>query len=267
MLIDSHCHLDRFATRGDFPAVLERSLAAGVTEVITIGTNASDWPVYAEMALKHKGVVHWAAGLHPCDVEEDWEDQLAQLPSWFAETVPPCALGECGLDYFHLPKDADEAAKSKARQHEAFKIQLELALQFNCPVVVHSRHAFADCLRLIDASGVDWRKVIFHCFSEGAEEMRQLKERGGHASFTGILTYKSAASIREAALLQGLDRFQLETDAPFLTPEPHRGKPNEPALMRHTAEYAARLFNVTLEELAATATRNTRSFFSLPAGR
>lgn len=267
MLIDSHCHLDRFVTKGDFPAVLERARAAGVTEVITIGTSAKDWPTYAAMAKTHRGVVHWTAGLHPCDVDEDWEDQLAQLPSWFAEEVPPCAIGECGLDYFHLPKFPDEAAEVKARQHEAFKAQLQLALQFNCPVVVHSRDSFADCVKLIDASGVNWRKIVFHCFSRGPMEMQQLVTRGGFASFTGVLTYKTAVNTREAALLQGLERFQLETDAPYLTPEPYRGKPNEPALIRHMATYAADLFGVSFEELAAATARNTRAFFGLPATR
>ena len=118
-------------------------------------------------------------------------------------------------------------------------------------------------VELIDGSGVAWERVIFHCFTEGAAEMAELTKRGGFGSFTGVLTYKSAENVRAAARAQGLQRLMLETDAPFLTPMPHRGKPNEPALMRHTAEYAAGLFGVELQEIAEVSTRNARAFFGL----
>jgi TatD DNase family protein len=111
--------------------------------------------------------------------------------------------------------------------------------------------------------GVDWRRVVFHCFSEGETEMAELLKRGGRGSFTGILTDKAADSIRAAAKLQGLERFLLETDAPYLTPMPHRGKPNEPAFLRHTAEDAAGLFGVDLATLAQASTANAKVFFGL----
>jgi TatD DNase family protein len=133
-------------------------------------------------------------------------------------------------------------------------------------VVVHSRGAFAECVAQIDASGVDWRKVVFHCFTEGETEILELKRRGGVGSFTGILTYKTAENVRQAARAQGLERFMLETDAPYLTPMPHRGKPNEPAFVRHTAEYAAsEVFGVPFDELAAISTANAKRFFGLRA--
>jgi TatD DNase family protein len=116
---------------------------------------------------------------------------------------------------------------------------------------------------MIDASGVGWSRVVFHCFTEGPSEMIELTQRGGVGSFTGIITYKTAENIREAALGQGLDRLMLETDAPYLTPLPHRGKPNEPAYLRHTAEFCAGLFNVTLGELAERTTANARGFFGI----
>ncbi|MDX2108819.1 MAG: TatD family hydrolase [Verrucomicrobiota bacterium] len=263
MLIDSHCHLDRFQKKGDLDAVLSRATASGVHRIITIGTSAEDWEGYSQMARAHPGQVYWTAGLHPCDVAEDFEDHLIQLPTFFGCEPTPVALGEIGLDNFHLPKDPEEIAEVQRRQRKAFKFQLDLALQLQCPVVIHSRHAFAECVAMIDASGVDWRKVVFHCFSEGPDEIRILNSRGGRGSFTGILTYKSAEPIRQAALAQGLDTLMLETDAPFLTPEPHRGKPNEPAFTRHTAERAALLFGLSLEALAARATANTVAFFGL----
>jgi TatD DNase family protein len=117
---------------------------------------------------------------------------------------------------------------------------------------------------MIDSSGVDWSKVVFHCFTEGELEMVELTRRGGWGSFTGIITYKSAENVRAAAKAQGLDRLMIETDAPYLTPMPHRGKPNEPAFLRHTAEYCAReVFGVSVDVLAETTTANARRFFGI----
>jgi TatD DNase family protein len=118
-------------------------------------------------------------------------------------------------------------------------------------------------VELIDASGVEWSRVVFHCFSEGPDEMAELMRRGGFGSFTGIITYKKAEAVRAAALAQGPGRLMMETDAPYLAPVPHRGQPNEPAYVRHTAEFCAGLFGVPLEELAAVTTANARRFFGI----
>ena len=130
-------------------------------------------------------------------------------------------------------------------------------------MVIHSRETFADCVEMIDASGVEWGRVVFHCFTEGPAEMAELMKRGGCGSFTGVITYKTAEAVRAAALAQGLDRLMIETDAPYLTPMPHRGKPNEPAYLRHTAEFCAGLFGVSPEQLAAATTRKARAFYGL----
>ena len=116
---------------------------------------------------------------------------------------------------------------------------------------------------MIDAAGMDWSRVVFHCFTEGPAEMAELMKRGGRGSFTGVITYKNAEPVRGAALVQGLDRLLIETDAPYLTPMPHRGKPNEPAYLRHTAEFCAGLFGVGYDELARRTTGNARVFFGL----
>lgn len=262
-LIDSHCHLESFARAGTLHAVLERARAAGVGEIICVGTDMEDWRLYRDLARDHPGFLHYTAGLHPCHVDEAWHDALMALSPWFMDTTLPVALGEIGLDNFHLPKDADAARAAREHQQNAFRSQLELAYQLNCPVVIHSRHAFAECVQMIDASGVDWRKVVFHCFSEGPDEIRELNKRGARGSFTGILTYPSAGAIREAALAQGPDLLMLETDSPYLAPQPVRGKPNEPAHVRHTAECAAQLFGLELDALIEIATANTRQFFGL----
>ncbi|MBI2517052.1 MAG: TatD family hydrolase [Opitutae bacterium] len=288
-LIDTHTHLESFARRGDLPAVLARAREVGVTSMVAIGTDADDWSLYRDLARAHPGQVHYSVGIHPCSVDEGWAARFAQLegfwggaslgrasppnepsdaPGVFAarlENSPyPVALGEIGLDRFHLPKDDSAAAERIfAWQREAFAAGLALAKLLNCPVVVHSRGAFRECVEMIDASGVDWRRVVFHCFTEGVAEMAELTRRGGFGSFTGVITYKSAENVRAAALAQGLDRLMLETDAPYLTPMPHRGKPNEPAYLRHTAEFCAGLFGVSLERLAEVTTANARKFFGL----
>jgi TatD DNase family protein len=267
-LIDSHTHLESFARRGELPAIFERARAAGLEAMITIGTDADDWGLYRDLAASHAGFVHYTAGIHPCSVDERWEERFAQLESfWAGRNGPrPVALGEIGLDRFHLPKDdATAAERVFATQRAAFRAGLGLAKKLGCPIVVHSRGAFRECVEAIDASGVEWGKVVFHCFTDGPDEIAELNRRGGVGSFTGIMTYKTAENIRAAARAQGLDRAMLETDAPYLTPVPHRGKPNEPAYLRHTAECAAGVFDVSYEEVAARTSANVRRFFGLPA--
>lgn len=284
-LVDTHTHLESFLRRGEAEAVLQRARAAGVEALITIGTDADDWTLYRDCAAAHPGFVHYTAGLHPCSVDERWEERFGLLEGfWGRAATPlaaanalerrgtesashrpvPVALGEIGLDRFHLPKDDAAAAERVfAVQQAAFRAGLGLAKKLACPVVVHSRGAFRECVEMIDASGVEWGRVVFHCFTEGPAEMEELVRRGGYGSFTGIITYKTAGAIREAALAQGLDRLMLETDAPYLTPMPHRGKPNEVAYVRHTAEFCAELFGVGLEELAARTTATARRVFGL----
>lgn len=267
-LIDTHTHLETFVRRGALPAALAAARAAGVEAMITIGTGPDDWVLYRDLAAGHAtdGFVRHTVGLHPCSVDAAWADAVGQIEAHWSGAPRPVALGECGLDRFHLPPEPAEAERIFGWQRAAFAAQLAIARRLGCPVVVHSRGAFAECVEMIDASGVEWTRVVFHCFTEGAAEMAELRRRGGYGSFTGILTYKTAAGIRAAAQAQGLERFMLETDAPYLTPMPHRGKPNEPAYVRHTAEFAAQeVFGVPFDALVAASTANARRFFELGA--
>ncbi len=286
-LIDTHTHLESFARKDELGPTLQRAREAGVDGMITIGTSPDDWALYRDIADTYRGYVHFTVGLHPCSVDAGWESAVRLIEGFWlrsdergraasdarsggsltlAATPIPVALGECGLDRFHLPKDPTKADEIFAWQRAAFDAQLAIAKKLGCPVVVHSRGAFRECVDQIDASGVEWSRVVFHCFTEGEAEMAELARRGGFGSFTGILTYKSAENVRAAAKAQGLARFMVETDAPYLTPMPHRGKPNEPAFIRHTAEYAAKaVFGVAYEELAAVSTANAKRFFGLSA--
>jgi len=272
-LIDTHTHLDSFARRGELPAVITRAQAAGLEAMIAVGTEPEDWEIYRDVVREHPGVVFYTVGLHPCSVGERWEPVVDRMKE-FLEGGPgvsiagsgpsrPVAVGEIGLDRFHLPKDPGAAAAVFARQRAAFAAGLEIARQAGLPVVIHSRGAFRECVEMIDASGFDWSRVVFHCFSEGPAEMGALTRRGGRGSFTGIITYKNADDVRAAARAQGLEGLMIETDAPYLAPMPHRGKPNEPAFVRHTAEYCAGLFDVGFEELAGVTTGNAREFYGL----
>ena len=261
--IDSHCHLLGFKRKKELDATLARAKAAGVSRFITVGTSPEDWVAYREMHAAYPGTIDYTVGLHPCHVEEGWEDAVGQISSFFMPPHAPVALGEMGLDYFHLPKDLVQAGEVILEQEAAFRQQLLLASELDCPLIIHSRSCFDETVNLIDASGVAWERIVFHCFSYGPEEIRQINQRGGRASFTGIATYKSAKNVREAVHTQGIGRLMLETDCPYLTPEPHRGKPNEPAYLAHIAERCAEALAMPLETLAAQTTANTVAFFQL----
>ena len=262
-LVDTHTHLDSAARSGRLSGLLDRAKAAGVGQMIAIGTAPDDWELNRTLAREHPESIRYAVGLHPCSVDGAWEAAVAGLAAFWAGAGAgaPVALGECGLDRFHLPKEPGEAARTFGLQRAAFEAQLALARRLGCAVVIHSRSAFRECVEAIDRSGVDWRRVVFHCFSEGEREILEIAGRGGRGSFTGILTYRSAEAVRAAAKAQGLDRLMVETDAPYLSPAPHRGKPNEPAYLRLTAECAAGLFGIGLDELAAATTATARAFF------
>jgi len=255
--------LEGFSHGGTLEGMLADARLAGVGEVIAIGTAGDDWMLGRELARSHPGVLHHTVGLHPCSVGEGWEKAVEKLEAHWQGEPRPVGLGECGLDRFHLPPDPAEAEANFSRQRAAFAAQLDLARRLGCPVVVHSRGAFLPCLEMIDRSGVDWGRVVFHCFSEGLGEIAQLNRRGGRGSFTGILTYKKAEEVRAAAREQGLTALMLETDAPYLAPVPYRGKANQPAYLRPIAEFAALLFGISYDELAATTTANSRKFFGL----
>lgn len=263
-LIDTHCHLDHYSS-SELKEAIARAHSNGVKQIIIVGTKPEDWLINRAIHLEYGNRILYTVGLHPCYVNETTLKTIETLPSFFQEAHPPIALGECGLDYYHLDKDFETAKLQKTLQRQAFQQQLALAKDWNCPIIIHCRQAFRECVDLIVESLVAPERIIFHCFSEGPETMQELLSRGYRASFTGIVSYKNAVAIREAALLQGLDKLILETDAPWLAPMPKRGEVNEPAYLLHTANYAARLFDVSLDRLMSITTQNAQSFFLLPS--
>ncbi|HEY2813440.1 MAG TPA: TatD family hydrolase [Acidimicrobiales bacterium] len=244
---DDHCHLP------DDPEAAAAQVAeantAGVERLITVGTDVDHSRRALAIARAHDGV--WAtAGVHPHDAK-DGIDGLADLLGE-PEVV---AVGECGLDYHydHSPRDA---------QRESFAAQIRLAHEHELPLVIHTREAWDDTFEILDAEGVP-RGTVFHCFTGGAGEADRALETGAWLSFSGIVTFGTADDVRAAALRCPLDRLLVETDAPFLAPMPHRGKPNRPALVAVVGEAVARVKGVSPSVVAEVTWRNAETVFGL----
>ena len=216
------------------------------------------------MHAQYPQKIQYTVGLHPCYVDAKWEEDLDLIKSFFSPQSPypqPIGLGEIGLDAFHLPEDEDLAKKTLDLQRVSFKAHLDFLRTLSCPIVIHSRQLFDECLQFIDKSDIDPKRFIFHCFVEGPAEAKQLIDRGISASFTGIITYKNAEKVREALKAFGPENIMLETDCPFLTPVPHRGTRNEPAYVYHVAEAAAKILNVSVESLSSLTEKRVEEFW------
>lgn len=261
-LIDTHCHLKFFEENKTLEHTLDRARNAGVTRLITVGTNQDDWLCYQSLAkLYHE--IFFTIGLHPCYVDKNWPIYVDSIPDYWNHADKPVAFGEIGLDYFHLPKEKSMHYKIVKEQQRCFCKQLKLAKTLDCPIIVHSRESFADCVKFIDHCGVDWQKVVFHCFSEGVAEINEIIKRGGRASFTGNITYKKNFSLLEVVKSQGVEKLMLETDSPYLSPEPNRKSINEPFRAREIIQFISLLLGYENEELEKVVTRNSKEFFNL----
>lgn len=247
MWTDDHCHLPDDV--GEAAALVEDARTAGVTRMITVGTTVSHSWATLTVARAFDGV--WAtAGVHPHDAK-DGLDGLAEL----LDEDGVVAVGECGLDYHydHSPRGV---------QQDVFRQQIALARARDLPLVVHTREAWDDTFAALDAEGVP-RRTVFHCFTGGAVEARRALAIGGWLSFSGIVTFPSAADVREAATVCPDDRLLVETDSPYLTPVPHRGRPNRPALVTLVGDAVASIRGVAPEAIAALTWANAQTVFDL----
>lgn len=260
MLIDTHAHLDAEQFAGDLPAVLQRAAAAGVAQIVTVATTAQDSAACVELASRHPALFA-TVGIQPNHVAEaapnDW-DEVVRLV-----TAPKVvAVGETGLDRYW-----DRAPFPL--QEDYFARHLELARKHRLAVVIHCREAEADVVGMLrdDYERNGPVKAVMHSFTGDAATAQACVEMGLHVSFAGMLTYKSAADLREVAKTIPLDRLLVETDSPYLAPVPLRGKRNEPANVVHTAACLADLHGIAPEVLAEQTTRNARALFGLPEGK
>ena len=256
-LIDSHAHLTSKELIDQSAAVLERCAAAGVEAVITVGTTVSDVQEALRLAAREAGQVFVAAGIHPHEAGHcSPADVEALAVLWKSPSV--VAIGEVGLDYHYDFADRET-------QRRSFAAMLVRAANVDLPLVIHCREAQEDTIALLLEHGFAGRRVVFHCFTGTGEDARRIAEHGWRVSFTGVVTFKKAGELREIARTYPLDQLMIETDSPFLSPEPVRSvRPNEPVHVVHVARFLANLRGVAFEDLVSHTRRNTRAFFGLP---
>ena len=251
MWTDSHCHVPY---QGVGPEVIADAAAAGVTRLVSVGTDAAQSRAAIAVARDHPGV--WATvGLHPHEASEGVAAIVALLDGPDEVVV---AVGECGLDYHyeHSPR---------AAQRDAFAAQVALAVARDLALVIHTREAWDDTFAVLAECGVPER-TVFHCFTGGPPEARRALEVGAWLSFSGIVTFPSAGDVRDAAALCPLDRLLVETDSPYLTPVPHRGRPNRPALVPLVGAAVAAAKGVATGVVEQASWDAATEVFRLPAG-
>jgi TatD DNase family protein len=256
-LIDSHAHIDGPQFAEDRDAMLQRAQAAGVSTILAIGTGPG--PEQLDAALPYAESHNWiytTVGIHPHDAKEVTPTHLETLAA-LARHPKVIAWGEIGLDYFydHSPRDIQETV---------FRQQMELAHSAKLPIIIHCRDAWDDCLRLLDEV---WKPTglggILHCFTSTIDHAQKGLDLGFLISFTGNITYPKAQNIRDVAKALPLSNILIETDSPYLAPQPHRGKRNEPAYVLEVAKALANVRDCELSEIAAQTTENFRRFFGL----
>ncbi|MGA2677956.1 MAG: TatD family hydrolase [Sedimentisphaerales bacterium] len=254
-LIDAHCHLT-YEPFADIDVVLKRSRDAGVTSWITIGTDLADSQKAVELAGRFENMFATVA-IHPHNAKTADQPTIAQIKE-LAQNKKVVAIGETGLDLhydFSTPQ----------QQQDSFLKHLEIAKELNLPVVIHSREAFNETMEILEAHESGLKGLVFHCYSGNRQQAKIILDKGWYISLTGVVTFKNAETTREVAKYVPLDRLMIETDAPYLSPEPMRKqKVNEPALLIHTARFIAGLRGIELPKFAEAVTITTKQFFAIP---
>jgi TatD DNase family protein len=259
MLTDSHCHLDRIDL-ADFDDTLEGVFSAArenqVGRFLNVCIDLEHFPEVQTIALTHENV--WCSvGVHPTseNVKEPTVDELVEL----GRSEKVIAIGETGLDYFRIEqKDADW-------QRDRFRRHIQGAVALNKPLIIHTRSARADTIKILQEEGADRCKGIMHCFAEDWETASKAIELGFYISFSGIITFKNAEELREVAAKVPEDRILIETDAPYLAPVPYRGKMNHPALVWHVAEKLAEIRGWDVDKAAQVSSDNFSTLFPITA--
>lgn len=250
MFVDSHCHLDFPDLANNLDEVLISMQQNNVTHALCVSVNLEDFPRVRSLAESHDNLFA-SVGVHP-DYENLIEPNALQLAK-LADHPKVIAIGETGLDYFRLKGDLEW-------QRERFRQHIRAAKQCNKPLIIHTRAAAIDTLRIMAEEGADSVGGVMHCFTENMEVAQQAIEMNFYISFSGILTFKNATIVQDVARRIPLDRILIETDSPYLAPVPFRGKTNQPAFVRYIAEELAKLRRMSLNEIAAITTNN---FFHL----
>lgn len=254
MYIDTHAHLFYPNFEGEVEEVIERAKTAGVKYIIVPGTDLATSRKAMNLADEYE-MVYAAIGVHPHDTTE-WNDSMIDTLEEFLKHPKVVAIGEIGLDYYY-----DFSPKEK--QIDAFKLQIELALKVDLPIIIHNRESNDDMMKIIRDYKDTKLRAQFHCFAGSKENAKELTEMGHLISFTGNITFKKMDSLREVLKSVNADKLLLETDSPFMTPEPYRGKRNEPANVLLVAEKIAEVHNLSLEDVSRITNYNAYKFFGI----
>jgi TatD DNase family protein len=254
-LIDTHAHLTFPELQRQLDAVVARSIEASVTGWVTIGTDIDQIEKALAVADRFDNM-YAGIGFHPHYANDITDQHLDKLTE-YAKNKKVVAIGEAGLDYHY-----DNAVPKK--QQEIFRAQLKIAEKLGLPVIAHTRDAFDDTMAVLDEFKGRLKNVVVHCFSGDKQQAEAILERGYHISFTGIVTFKRSDDLRETARIVPLNRMMVETDCPFISPEPIRNqRPCEPAFVVHTAKTLAGLHNLSLDDFAEKVTQTSRQFFDI----
>jgi len=251
MFIDSHCHLNFPDLAKDIDAILANMRANEVSHALCISVDLATFPQVLELAERHDNL-YATVGVHP-DYELETEPAPTELVQ-LAQHPKVVAIGETGLDYYRLTGNLDW-------QRDRFRTHIRAARECAKPLIIHTRSAAADTLRIMSEEDAGKVGGVMHCFTENLEVAQAAIGLGFHISFSGILTFKNATIIKEVARSIPLDKILIETDSPYLAPTPFRGKTNQPAYVKHVAEEIARLRNITLDEVGEATSRNFRRLF------
>jgi len=253
VLFDSHAHLTDGKFRDDLKQTVARADEAGVKHIITVADSLVESYKTIELAKEYDNI-YPTAGIHPHYAEKSCGSDESVLRSFFADNPELRALGEIGLDFYY-GKDSKEA------QIDLFSWQFSLAKEIGVPVIIHCRDAQDVILSIIDNIG--YFCGVFHCFSGDEVFCRKVIDLGFYVSFSGIITFKNAGSVREAAVLAPMDKVLIETDCPYLAPQSFRGKRNEPSFLSETARKLAEIKESSLDEIAESTLKNTTNLFNI----
>jgi len=258
MFIDSHCHLDFPEFQARLPEVLANMKAAKVEHALCVSVDIPDFPNVLKLAQEHAHL-YASVGVHP-DYEDTPEPSFEFLVETASKHPKIIAIGETGLDYFRM---GDRSYESLEWQRERFRTHIRAAKAVRKPLIVHTRSASEDTIRILKEEGADQIGGVMHCFTESYEVAKAAMDLGFYISFSGIVTFKSAKDLQETCKRVPIDRMLIETDSPYLAPIPYRGKTNEPAWVAKVGEFIATLKGVSLDELGASTSENFFKCFQI----
>jgi TatD DNase family protein len=257
VFVDSHCHIDFPELRERLPDVLEAMHASAVTHALCISVNLTDWPGVVAIADRYPNV-YATVGVHP-DYEDTPEPSVAELVR-LSRRDKVVGIGETGLDYYRMEQFTD---RSMEWQRDRFRRHIRAAREAGKPLVIHTRSASEDTLRIMVEERAGDAGGVMHCFTESWETASACLDMGFHISFSGIVTFRNAKDLHDVARRVPLDRMLIETDSPYLAPVPYRGKTNEPAYVRHVAAGIAALRGIPVDEVAMQTSENFFRLFKI----